>query len=315
MHDERDRSNYLAFKEDPENVFLEIRNIVSQFIGDDKCDFLEKVFQDTEKLYRGEFMGYRASNTNYHDLEHTLSVALATARLIHGGHLEGLEFSSKNIVLALIAALFHDTGLIQTREDVEGSGAKYTVGHEERSIVFMKQYLSDKEFSADDLDNCSHFIRCTILSLPPEEIPFASEETEILGKIVGSADLLAQMADRIYLEKLLLLYKEFEEARLPEYDSEVELLQSTEGFHRYISKKRLSEELGGVSAFMRTHLKERWGLDKDLYDESIQKNIQYLKSLKEKCKGSLSCYLENLRRGGISDKIKDQLKKREKNNN
>lgn len=308
MYDERVGSQHLAFKEDTEKVFHETRNIASQLIDDSKCDFIEKVYLDTKKLFHGKFEGYRASNTNYHDLEHTLSVTLATARLIDGAHLEGHDFSPENIVLALIAALFHDTGLIQTREDVEGSGAKYTIGHEERSVVFMKKYLSGKGFSADDLDNCSHFIRCTILNLPPREIPFASEETEILGKIVGSADLLAQMADRIYLEKLLLLYKEFEEARLPGFDSEVELLQSTEGFHEYISQKRLSEELGGVSAFMRIHLKNRWGIDKDIYEESILKNIQYLKSIKKKCENSLSCYLENLRRGGISEKIKDQLK-------
>jgi len=184
MDEKNIKSDQFAFINDPEKIFHEIKHIASQLVGDVECDFIEQVYWDTEMLFHGKFPGYRASNTKYHNLEHTIAVVLATARLIHGGHIDGYKFSPKNIVLTLVAALFHDVGLIQTEEDVEGSGAKYTIGHEERSIVFMRQYLSRENFSAHDLDNCSHFIRCTILSLSPKEIPFASEKIEILGKIV-----------------------------------------------------------------------------------------------------------------------------------
>ena len=119
--------------------------------------------------------------------------------------------------------------------------------------------------------------------------------------IVGSADLLAQMADRYYLEKLLLLYKEFEEARLGGFDSELDLLKKTVDFYENRAQKRFQEELGGVSIYMRAHFKDRWGMDRDLYDESIRKNIEYLKSLITLCEDSYTCYLENLRRGGITE--------------
>jgi hypothetical protein len=85
-------------------------------------------------LFNGKYPGYSECNTKYHNLEHTISVALATARLVHGSHLEGHEFSPKNILLALVASLFHDAGLIQAEGDINGSGAKYTIGHEERRI-------------------------------------------------------------------------------------------------------------------------------------------------------------------------------------
>ena len=311
MDEERVILNQFVFKEDPEEIFHEIRDIASDLIDDAKCDLLEQVFKDTGKLFRGEYEGYRASNTNYHDFDHTIAVGLATARLIHGGHLEGRKFSPQNAVLAMIAALFHDTGLIQVEGDVKGSGAKYTIGHEERSIAFMRQYLSREGISDSYLDNCAHFIRCTILSLPPKEIPFVSEETETLGHIVGTADLLAQMADRIYLEKLLLLYKEFEEARLPGFESEVMLLQKTEDFFDDIADKRLSVQLGGVYKFMQTHFRERWEIDKDLYTVSILKNIDYLKSLNMKCSDSFTCYLKNLKRGGIAERITARLNKKQ----
>lgn len=308
MDKEQTRLSQLLAINDQEEVFSEIKHIVSQLADDFDYDFLEQVYKDIQMLFQGKYPGYRECNTKYHTLEHTISVTLATARLVHGGYIEGYKFDAKNMILTMAAALFHDTGLIQTDEDLEGSGAKYTVGHEERSIEFMGKYLSKAGFSSKDLDDCSHFIMCTMLNMPTEVIPFSSEETETLGKIVGSADLLAQMADRYYLEKLLLLYKEFEEANLPGFESELRLIQKTVEFYENVSKKRLSKELGGVSSFMRIHFRDRWSLDRDLYDESISKNIEYLKSLIVLCEDSFTCYLENLKRGGISKEILASLK-------
>ena len=293
----------------PEAVLEEIGYIMSGIPGGFDQDFFEGVFSDTQRLFYGKFPGYRASNTKYHSLEHTISVGLAAARLIHGGFLEGKSFSPRNISLTLAAALFHDSGLIQREEEVEGSGAKYTVGHEERSIAFAKQYLSKEAFSGEEQDHCAALIRCTKLDLSPRKIPFATKELKTLGMIVGSADLLAQMSDRYYLEKLLLLYKEFEEARLGGFDSELDLLKKTVDFYENRARKRLQQELGGVSVYMRIHFKDRWGMDRNLYDEFILKNIEYLESLLKTCEESYVCYLQNLRRGGIAQKALASLKK------
>ena len=212
------------------------------------------------------------------------------------------QVGNLDILLTLIAALLHDVGLIQEKDDQEGSGAKYTVGHEERSIVFLNKYLPGKGFSAPELETCAQFIRCTILSLPPGEVPFVSKEQQKLGYIVGTADLLAQMADRLYLEKLLLLYKEFEEARLPGFDSELALLQKTKDFFEVVAQKRLQEDFDGVCRHMRSHFKSWMNIDQDLYDTSIRNHLKYLESLTHTCGNSLECYLGNLRRGGIVKK-------------
>jgi len=307
IKEDEQRLDESLFTIDPEKALKEIRHIVSQMTGDFDHRFLGQVYEDTKILFGGQYPGYRASNTKYHNLEHTVLVTLTTTRLLHGCSLEGYNFSSKDILLALLASLFHDVGLIQFEEDTEGSGAKYTIGHEERSVIFLKNYLLDKNFSNEDIENCSNFIRCTILSLSPSAISFSSKEIETLAKIVGSADLLAQMADRFYLEKLLLLFKEFEEARLPGFDSELTLLQKTKDFYDLVAKKRLYEELDGVCDYMRFHFKNKWNLDRDFYFESIEKNIQYLDSLVVLCDESFTCYLENLQRGGISKGILEEL--------
>ena len=125
----------------------------------------------------------------------------------------------------------------------------------------------------------------------------------MLGQIVGSADLLAQMADREYLEKLFMLFREFEEAGVPGYGSELDLLHKTEDFYKYVALQRLSEDFSGVSAFMRFHFKARWDLERDLYQESILANIEYLRTIVHRCDETYSCYLEFLRRGGLAEKL------------
>ncbi len=294
-----DQTREIILVGDPEATLDETRKIAGCLLGGNETAVLDQSCEDVALLFKGEYPGYRSSNTKYHNFEHTLSVVLAAARLIHGCSVDGYEFSPREILLTLIASLFHDVGLIQEESDRNGSGAKYTVGHEERSISFLRKYLLGKGFSAADVEICANWIRCTILSFAPQQIPFTSKGHQTLGFIVGTADLMAQMADRLYLEKLLLLYKEFEEARLPGFDSELELLQKTKDFFEIIAQKRLAEDLGGVSRYMRTHFKNWLNVDQDLYNESIENNIAYLESLVDVCGDSLPCYLENLRRGGI----------------
>ena len=297
----------IVFFHDPRDAIAETIRIVSQFSDNLEKDLFVHAIEDVKLLFKGRYSGYRASNTQYHDFEHTVSVALATARLLHGYYVDGHNYTSKDAFLTLMAALFHDLGFIQEKNDIKGTGAKYTVGHEERSILFLKNYLADKHLANNEIETCSNFIRCTIQSFSPHLLPFSSKELRLLGCIVGSADLLAQMADRYYLEKLLLLYKEFEEARLQGFDSELELLKKTKYFYEFVAKKRLTGDLEGLWVHMRSHFKNWMGIDRDFYSESIRKNIEYLESVVSTCNDSLICYLEKLRRGGISKKIIDMI--------
>jgi HD superfamily phosphodiesterase len=281
-------------------VLNEIKQIIALTVERYDPSKLEMVYADIVTLFKGEYPGYRASNTKYHDLEHTNAVALAAARLIHGCTLAGMTFEVDNMLLGVYAALFHDVGLIQTKDDKIGSGAKYTVGHEKRSIVFMRKYLSQKGFTAQQIEDCSHLIMCTILNLPPKKIPFRSPEIETLGKIVGTADLMAQIADRYYLEKLLLLFQEFQEAGVPDFATELDLLKKTEGFYKNVAKQRLAIDFSGISANMTAHFKQRWGVEKDLYSESIQKNIDYLRTLLQSTDDNIVFVKETLRRGVFS---------------
>ena len=255
----------------------EIKNILLLIDPPPDPSPIEKVFADVLRLFRGEFPGYQASNTKYHNLEHTCSTALAAARLIHGLHVQGKVFSPRIVQLCLIGALFHDTGLIQTAVDTEGTGAKYTIGHEERSIAVMENYLTENGYLPEDIRDCSHLIKSTELFLPVDDIPFETEEVKIIGKVLGTADLVAQMADRDYQEKLPLLFLEFQEAGMEGFETPLELFKNTEEFYRSVVRKRMTGVLGGVSTAALHHFRERWKIDKNLYEESIKYNIRQMK--------------------------------------
>lgn len=261
----------------PAESIAEIKNILLLIDPRPNPLPIEKVFTDILRLFKGEFSGYRASNTKYHNLEHTCSTALAAARLTHGLHVQGQVFSPRIVQLCLIGALFHDTGLIQTEKEVEGTGAQYTIGHEERSIAVMERYLMENGYSKEDILNCIHIIKCTELFLPIDDIPFETEEVRTMGKVVGTADLVAQMADRDYQEKLPLLFLEFQEAGMEEFETPLELFKKTEEFYRSVARKRMTGVLGGISSAAIHHFRERWKIDKNLYEESIKYNIRQMK--------------------------------------
>jgi hypothetical protein len=259
------------------DTLAEIKNILLLIDPSSDPSPIEKIYEDIICLFKGKFSGYKASNTKYHNLEHTCSTTLAAARLIHGLHVQGQVFSPGLIQLCLIGALFHDTGLIQTEEEVEGTGAQHTLGHEDRSIALMEKYLVENGYSQEDIRDCGHMIKCTELFFPMAEIPFNSEEVWTMGKVVGTADRVAQMADRNYQEKLTLLFMEFQEAGMEGFETPLELFKKTEEFYRKVARKRMKNELEGVYSAALHHFRERWKIDRDLYEESIKYNIRQMK--------------------------------------
>jgi hypothetical protein len=197
----------------------------------------------------------------------------------------------------------HDTGFIQTLEDDTGTGAKYIHVDTKRSIVFMENYVNEKGLSTEMLTDFRNILTCTDLGAKIAEIPFSSPETESLGKLLGTADLVGQMADRTYLEKLLFLFYEFREGGMMEYKSELHLLKKTRDFYE-MTRKRLSRELSGVNKYMRHHFEARWNLDRDLYMESLERQMTYLNFILD---NHAKEYRNYLRRDGLVEKLKKEI--------
>jgi hypothetical protein len=283
-------------------IFDEVRTVLGAMFPAADLSTVETVFADLVKVHSGEYPGYREANTEYHDLLHTMGTTLALVRLAHGASLAGSDLDERHVTLATMSALFHDVGYVQVEGDTSGTGAKYTAVHVERSIIFMRGYFLKSGFSQPDFMECSRMIQCTSLDTRPGDVPFESKEIEVLGRMLGAADLLGQMADRMYLEKLLLLYYEFKEGGVGGYKDQLDLLRRSVDFYD-ISTKRIRDQLPEAGDYFRRHFKERWDLNEDLYGVSMERGRQYLDHIlseREQDHRSL------LRRGGIVQRLEEE---------
>ena len=176
--------------------------------------FVTRVFAWAIECFTGHYRDYQAVDAHYHDFEHTLQGTLCMARLLRGRHLAGAKppLTQRMFELGLLAILLHDTGYLKKREDTEGTGAKYTVTHVERSAEFARQLLGEKGFSAGDIKAVQNMIHCTGVDAKLGAIPFQSQIEKIVGFALGTADLLGQMAADDYVDKLPILFSEFSEA-------------------------------------------------------------------------------------------------------
>ena len=299
MESKSPQMSELINMESPEDVFDEVKKIVLTILP--QFDFVpvDLTFRNVLRLFQGLYPGYRACDTNYHNLKHTTDTFLSMARIIHGATITNLHFSEKSVALGLVSALLHDSGYILTLDD-EGPGARYTLVHISRSIKFMEKYFETGDFSKEDFTFCRAILNCTGLDVKIDAIQFESQENANLGKMLGTADLLGQMADRTYLEKLAFLYDEFKIANIKELGTELDFLRDTPKFVD-MSMNRFKYELGDIIRYMHYHFRARWGIDKDLYISHIENTIEYLKYILEHHPGD---HRRHLRRTGTIRNLK-----------
>lgn len=296
--------NKLFENSNPEEVWQKSTEIIMRISPVYDFSLVRAVFDDVMRLFSGKYSGYCQIKTPYHDRCHTLDVFVCAVRLMYGVHGSGSPISENDMTLLMIAALMHDVGYAQRVGDERGTGAQYTQIHVNRSIEFMRQYMVVNQLPIVLFEPMRLIILCTNPALKISDVTFSDEHARLLGAILGTADLLGQMADRTYLEKLLLLHLEFEEANFGNYENIHDMLRCTQLFYES-TQCRLAEQFGGIYERLRCYFKDWYGVDCNYYQESIDKNITYLEKV---TKLNDSTHFSMLKRGGIVDKT-DVLKK------
>ena len=288
----------------PDAVLSEACLILEMIDPEFATDGVQRAFELTVNLFKGNYPGYRECNTEYHDLRHTTDTFLTMCRLIHGAIIDGEIFTQRRIVIALTAALLHDAGYIQESLDAEGTGAKHTLEHVHRSMLFLEKAAPDLGLTETEVDEGAAMIFCTEIAEDLSDFDPGDPQVLTLGKILGASDLLAQLADRTYLEKLLFLYREFKEANVGGYENELDLLRRTVGFYDAIVT-RLEKTLGGADRFVNSHFFARWGIQRNLYMEAIENQKAYLKKILEIPDADPRDYLK---RNGIVKKVRQKYR-------
>jgi len=269
---------------DPTAVDREVSRIFAKLYPETSPRVLNRAFKDLARLHHGEYPGFRACDTTYHNLQHTLDVTLAMARLM-----DGYERSPQRVdalgarlfSLGIVTALFHDVGYLRRESDMRHkNGAEYTLKHVGRGARFLEGYLG-KLGMAKLAPVAARIVHFTGYERSINTIRLPHPIFRMLGNLLGTADIIAQMSDRCYLEKCRdRLFPEFVEGGLAardetdhragvQFKSAEELVVRTPGFYRK-AMERLNNQLGGVYHFAETHFKGR-----NLYIDTIERNIQF----------------------------------------
>lgn len=284
---------------DTEEVKAQVDAIVRSFAPGHDLARVDAAFSLLNRAFDGELPGYQKLQTLYHNRIHTNEVVLCAARMLHGMHLAGQGLDGDHIDAALIGALMHDVGYLMRDEEASGTGAQFTDSHVLRGVEFARRHLQD--LPARVLDVTAKVILLTDHRKHPDWVRLDNVQQQRAAYATATADLIGQMANREYLERVLFLYYEFEEAQLGGFADIHDLLEKTTAFYRSI-KARLDQDLNGLSTHLGRHFEQQTGAGRNYYQESIDRNLGYLERV---VAVERDHRLEHLRRGHVVEQLLD----------
>jgi len=276
---------------DPEAVGEAVAAIFYRRYPGQDFAIIAKLYNDFGVLYRGELPGFLACDTSYHDMQHVLDVSLAMARLLDGyeiDHAPECQLGPELALMGLVVALFHDSGYIRRAHENVVHGAEYTKIHVSRSAQFMAEYLPTVGL-ASMVHSAGKLVHFTGYEYNLEQIELPSVKHRVVGALVGTADVIAQMADPAYLEKCRdRLYPEFELGGIARrqlddgseqiiYESAEDLLIKTPQFMQTTITGRLEGQFDGLYH----HIAAHFGGDNP-YMNALEANCRHLEELLKK---------------------------------
>lgn len=271
----------------PAAVRNAVRELFNASFPGASFDSLWLAFYDFERLFTGRYPGYLGCDTTYHDMQHTLDMTLALARLV-AGYEKTVETDERlgapRAQMVIITSLFHDSGYIRHAERDKDfqNGAMFTSQHVSRSADFLRGYLPALGL-AGDVAIASVIVHFTGYEVDLDSIELDDPRDAICGHLLGTADLIAQLADRCYLEKCRdRLYKEFVLGDIAiveaspgqytvRYESGIDLLRQTPSFYEHVSRDRLQKKFNRVYRYIETLFDGQ-----NPYVDSIRNNLTHL---------------------------------------
>lgn len=252
---------------------------------------LAALFSDVADLYAGRWPSHEACRVTYHTFHHALDVCLAAARMLSGwNRLEPAQpLDGKYFQICMAAALFHDTGYIKDKGDLAGAGGKFTLVHVERSMETAREYLTGRQWPQEEVDAVCRIISITDYANLPDLAPlFKDDRLKTVARMVATADLVAQMADTDYVQRMDDLFAEFKEVY--EFENKENLIQK--GTKVYTTVQEIKD---GTIAFyeqfimptltklgrMDRYLAVFFGDGRNPYQENISANLsEHLKDVR-----------------------------------
>jgi len=250
---------------------------------------LRRAFGQFDDMFSGRVPGYAGVDTLYHDRQHTLDVTLTMTRICVGyeRQVEPLwQLGAERALAGVVMALFHDVGYLRrTSDTTQRNGAEFTRTHISRGIEFLRGYLPHLGLGAW-VEVASQVLHYTGYEKPFSDLVLSDARDVRLGHLLGTSDMITQMADRCYLEKCRdRLYPEFvlggmalplanASAEQVRYASGLDLLRQTPQFVTETRTKRLDGEFNRCYRYLEILFDGR-----NPYIESIERNVQFLEQV------------------------------------
>jgi hypothetical protein len=255
-----------------------INRVLREAFGESQVSLCNALVTFSFDLFHGKNPEFQPCDTAFHDFDHTMQATAAVADLLaaHRQNSVIAPLGQRDWELAIAAAILHDTGYLKRRNDVGGSGAKYSAIHVGRGCLHAWELLPPFGFTRDELRQIQNAICATAVSVSMEELPFRDSREWLIGAMVATGDMLGQMAAEDYPERLAGLYLEFREAtvfsRLQNagfalHKNLLDLLEGTQKFYGGYVTRMLDQEWKGVYRI----LDDRQGNNR--YIDQIRTNI------------------------------------------
>lgn len=167
------------------------------------------------------------SDALYHNIEHTILVTLVGQAIIRGKHIREGGVSCEDWLHFTISLLCHDIGYVKgvcrsdnIEEGLYATGrdgkkvalppgatdASLTPYHVDRGKLFIQERFGGHKLI--DADAIGRYIELTRFPVPNDE---DHQDTVNYPGLVRAADLIGQLSDPRYLQKISALFYEFEE--------------------------------------------------------------------------------------------------------
>jgi hypothetical protein len=270
---------------DPLCVQGEVQAAYAEMFPHGDGEFIPRIFGWAASWFSGRYRDYQAIDAHYHDLEHTMQGVLCMGRLLRRRHQQPSEprLTQRMMELGLLAMLTHDTGYLKKQDDTEGTGAKYTLIHVDRSIEFAGELMLGNGFPVEEILAVQNMVRCTGVNVKLEGVQFQNPLERTAGFALGTCDLLGQMAATDYVDKLPTLYAELAEAARASPDGRMkaggffssaeDLMQKTPLFWENYVWNKINRDFLGLYRF----LNDPYPDGPNDYIDSIQANIARLR--------------------------------------
>lgn len=165
------------------------------------------------------------SDALYHDVEHTIQVTLVGQEVLRGKHICEGGVSPNDWFQFIISLICHDIGYVRgvLRDDRDGrfatgvngetielpagaSDAALTPYHVDRGKLYIQE-----RFANTDVIDCEAVMRNIELTRFPVPDKTDGTATDDYPALVRASDLIGQLSDPRYLQKINKLFGEFEE--------------------------------------------------------------------------------------------------------